>query len=1289
MRLNMTQQGGLSDEFVSGGGSVINPLFLAADPVVPLGASTKQYVDNSLQSLNANNLISGTIGAARFPAMNGDLSSSAGSTSLILTNTGVTPGAYAKVSVDNKGRILNGLLLSESDIPDISWDKITLNKPTTVDGYGIQDALKVTGGTMTGNLSVTGTPTQANQLINKTYLDSVVGGTTGIVIGDIIAKTDSTTPSGFLKCNGAELVKTSYQDLYNVIGDRYTTNGKTGNGQPWRNQYDINLEYNSDIINWRTIQSLPGILGGATSFITKNRIYIYGGHNGSSNVGTGYTAAINADGTLGPWSAATALPGAFAYTTSIVVKNKVYLIGGNSTSYLSTVYVADINADGTLGTWGNGPNLPAGLGHSRAFINNKVLYVVGGVNSSNIETNVIYSSIIKDDGSLNNWVTENPLPVTSAAHFSINTTNNRVYILGGSINSSQSNKIYSASLNSDGSLGSWGVYGVMPITASTHQSFITRNTIFIISGSQNGSLSPNVYKANINSDGTIGNWNLSSWTMTGNLQYTNLAIANNKVYMCGGLLNSAWTANCWVADINGGLNDYSSFYSNNLLETNYMVAGSGKPWQQQYQINETQTGDIIGWINDTPLEVPIANSASIVTKNRVYLFGNGDGSLGYSTVYTAPINSDGTLGAWVTDTALPGAVSNSQAVTIGNRVYLICSRESGAPVYTGKVYTASINSDGTIGTWSLTTSVPVAMVGGQAIVTRNRIYMIGGHNGTSALSTIYFATVYPDGSLSSWTSATSLPVAITNSQAVVTKNRVYLLGGHNGTNALNTIYTAAINSDGSIGVWVNSGTLPTTIHSSLAFISNNTVYLLGGNTGSGFGTIVSTVYSAPINSDGILGTWVARTSLPGPLSQSQVIATQNKIYLIGGHDGTSYVSTVYSAPILEGLNDYSACYTEDTTNYLMPGSGKPWQQQYQINETQSTDITGLTVGVSLPGILGGSTAIVTKNRVYLCGGYTTTVSVSTVYTAPINTDGTLGTWTTSESLPGTLSNSTSVITKNRVYLFSGHVNATHVTTVYTAIINADGTLGAWATGTSLPGILSNSQAIITKNRVYLLGGYNGTTAISTVYTATINSDGLIGTWTTGPSLPGGLAMSTAIVTKNRVYLCGGVNDAGTNRTNIVYTATINSDGLIGTWTTGPSLPGAANEMQAIVTKDRAYLIGGRTSLTTFLSTAYTAVIDNSGKINSWNTYSLDIGSNIISHSQAIITKNRLYILGGYNNTGQYDSTVYYATILNGLNDYSSYYNGDITAHEQFITVAKFKLPDASYMNDGLNYFIKY
>lgn len=570
MRLNMTQQGGLADEFMSGGGSVINPLFLAADPAVPLGASTKQYVDNSAASLNANNLITGTIGAARFPAMNGDLTSSAGSTTLTLSNTGVTPGAYPKVSVDNKGRVLNGLNLAESDLPTMSWNKITSDKPTTIDGYGITNAIKSTGGTMVGAVFVNGTPTQSTQLVNKSYLDTVVGGTTGIAVGDIISKIDPSTPVGFLKCNGVELVKTSYQDLYNAIGDRYTTLTKPGNGKPWQNQYDINTENLGDLMSGRSAGTLPGTLGGAAVFVTKNRIYVYGGYNGSTYLGIGYTAAINNDGTLGAWSAAATLPSVYCYSTAVVTKNKVYLIGGylNGSTATNAIFVADINADGTIGTWGNGPNLPATVSYSHAFINVNKLYVVGGYNGSPLNT--LYSAEIKDDGSLANWSTETNLPIT-VYQSTLLVIKNKVYLIGGYQNSVASNAIYSAALNSDGSIGTWTIDSYLPITFVLHQGIVTRNVIYIFGGLQNGVASANIYKAEIRSDGSIGGWQLQTWSLQGPMSYTNVAVVNSKVYILGGYNGSAWTANCYVSDITGGLNDYSPYYDGTITPIEQFV----------------------------------------------------------------------------------------------------------------------------------------------------------------------------------------------------------------------------------------------------------------------------------------------------------------------------------------------------------------------------------------------------------------------------------------------------------------------------------------------------------------------------------------------------------------------------------------------------------------------------------------------------------------------------------------------------------------------------------------------
>jgi len=89
-------------------------------------------------------------------------------------------------------------------------------------------------------------------------------------------------------------------------------------------------------------------------------------------------------------------------------------------------------------------------------------------------------------------------------------------------------------------------------------------------------------------------------------------------------------------------------------------------------------------------------------------------------------------------------------------------------------------------------------------------------------------------------------------------------------------------------------------------------------------------------------------------------------------------------------------------------------------------------------------------------------------------------------------------------------------------------------GANLPVVFYRSQAIVTKNRVYLLGGHTGAAGIATVCTAPVNSDGTLGEWATGTSLPTTLYGAPVIVTKSRVYLSGGVNSGGF--TSTVYTA---------------------------------------------------------------------------------------------------------------------------------------------------------
>lgn len=93
---------------------------------------------------------------------------------LSLKASGVTPGVLTKVTVNQKGIVTQGEQLQAQDIPNLDWSKITTGKPTTLQGYGITDAVSSTGVASAANkLAV---PRQ----INGTNFDGTQGITTEV-----------------------------------------------------------------------------------------------------------------------------------------------------------------------------------------------------------------------------------------------------------------------------------------------------------------------------------------------------------------------------------------------------------------------------------------------------------------------------------------------------------------------------------------------------------------------------------------------------------------------------------------------------------------------------------------------------------------------------------------------------------------------------------------------------------------------------------------------------------------------------------------------------------------------------------------------------------------------------------------------------------------------------------------------------------------------------------------------------------------------------------------------------
>lgn len=207
----------------------------------------------------------GTIATHTISGTNGHVTvatdTAAGTTTIGLPNVG-TAGTYFKVTTDAQGRVTAG------------------ENPTTVDGFGITDAVHKTGDTMTGLLKYTAetnneTLFDENTLVTKKYADNVALG----FVYHVACKTGSTTNITGVYANGSgeagypgvgatlTITDKTIADVILAVGDRVLLVGQTDKKQ--NGAYEVTAVNDADVVLTRAddLDGHPHIKYNGASFL--------------------------------------------------------------------------------------------------------------------------------------------------------------------------------------------------------------------------------------------------------------------------------------------------------------------------------------------------------------------------------------------------------------------------------------------------------------------------------------------------------------------------------------------------------------------------------------------------------------------------------------------------------------------------------------------------------------------------------------------------------------------------------------------------------------------------------------------------------------------------------------------------------------------------------------------------------------------------------------------------------------------------------------------------------------
>jgi hypothetical protein len=280
---------------------------------------------------------------------------------------------------------------------------------------------------------------------------------------------------------------------------------------------------------------------------------------------------------------------------------------------------------------------------------------------------------------------------------------------------------------------------------------------------------------------------------------------------------------------------------------------------------------------------------------------------------------------------------------------------------------------------------------------------------------------------------------------------LFAMGGLSGGALIANVDRSAIGGDGSLGAWSDAVPLPVTLAGHTGGALGNVVVVAGGQTAHG-NTDLS--YSAVVADDGTFGAWKTGPSTLEKRMHAGAFVLADSIYVLGGFDDPNVWDDAVRATVM----------SNGTVSPFMP-AGKLRGPRSHFSLTRVGDYVYMA---------GGLDASALSNPPLL----------DEVARAKIESDGSLGEWTTMPALPVALATHASFFWGGYLYVGGGINPTTHEKRFWRAPIGADHALGTWELAAPLPIARGHvHQLPIVGNHVYSVSGAVDYNLLSTPFIA--------------------------------------------------------------------------------------------------------------------------------------------------------------------------------------------------------------